>query len=100
MCDEWMDGLQLPLTIEQFHRLPRNPAFKYEYLDGTAYLSPRPKYFHAMLDLAPLAEQPLPNAAAVALRPVPHMPTKIRTLRLPGTPIATARCPLRKPGSI
>jgi GNAT superfamily N-acetyltransferase len=70
MCDEWMDGLQLPLTIEQFHRLPRNAAFKYEYLDGSAYLSPRPKYFHAMLELSPLAAQPLPDAAPVALRPV------------------------------
>jgi GNAT superfamily N-acetyltransferase len=66
MCDEWMDGLQLPLTIEQFHRLPRNAAFKYEYFGGAAYLSPRPKYFHALLELP---AQPLPNAAAVALRP-------------------------------
>jgi GNAT superfamily N-acetyltransferase len=70
MCDEWMDGLQLPLTIEQFHRLPRNAAYKYEYLDGAAYLSPRPKFFHALLDLPPLADQPLPNAAAVGLRPL------------------------------
>jgi GNAT superfamily N-acetyltransferase len=70
MCDEWMDGLQLPLTIEQFHRLPRNPAFRYEYFDGAAHLSPRPKYFHAVLDLPPLAGKPLPNAAPLALRPV------------------------------
>ncbi len=70
MCDEWMDGLQLPLTIEQFHRLPRNAAYKYEYLEGTAYLSPRPKFFHAVLDLAPPGEHPLPGAADVALRPV------------------------------
>jgi GNAT superfamily N-acetyltransferase len=70
MCDEWMDGIQLPLTIEQFHRLPRNAAYKYEFLSGTAYLSPRPKFFHALLDLAPLAERPLPDAASVVLRPV------------------------------
>jgi GNAT superfamily N-acetyltransferase len=70
MCDQWMEGLRLPLTIEQFHRLPRNGAYKYEYLDGTAYLSPRPKFFHAVLDLAPLAERPLPDAAPVVLRPV------------------------------
>jgi GNAT superfamily N-acetyltransferase len=70
MCDEWMDGLQLPLTIEQFHRLPRNAAYKYEFLNGTAYLSPRPKFFHALLDLAPLVNRPLPAAASAVLRPV------------------------------
>jgi GNAT superfamily N-acetyltransferase len=70
MCDEWMDGLQLPLTIEQFHRLPRNAAYKYEYLNGSAYLSPRPKFFHALLDLAPLAACPLPAAASTVLRPI------------------------------
>lgn len=61
MCDEWMDGLQLPLTIEQFHRLPRNAAYRYEYLEGTAYLSPRPKFFHALLDLSLPREQRLPE---------------------------------------
>jgi GNAT superfamily N-acetyltransferase len=72
MCDEWMDGLQLPLTIEQFHRLPRNAAYKYEFLNGNAYLSARPKFFHALLDLAPLADRPLPAAASTVLRPIRH----------------------------
>jgi GNAT superfamily N-acetyltransferase len=53
MCDEWMPTLALPLTAEQFHRLPRNPAFKYELFGGQAYLSPRPKHFHAVLELPP-----------------------------------------------
>jgi len=56
MCDEWMPVLQLPLTLAQFHQLPRNPAYKYEYLDGKAFLSPQPKHFHALLDLAGFAE--------------------------------------------
>jgi GNAT superfamily N-acetyltransferase len=70
MCDEWMDGQQLPLTIEQFHRLPRNAAYKYEYLHGTVFLSPRPKFFHALLDLTPLATRPLDGAASTVLRPL------------------------------
>jgi GNAT superfamily N-acetyltransferase len=70
MCDEWMDGQQLPLTIEQFHRLPRNAAYKYEYLNGTAYLSPRPKFFHGVLDLSTLATNPLPAPASTVLRPL------------------------------
>src|SRR5438093_552326 len=53
MCDDWMTGLRLPLTFEQFHQLPRNPAYKYEFFDGTACLSPRPKYYHAVLEFEP-----------------------------------------------
>ena len=37
---------------EQFERLPRNPAYRYDYLHGTAYLSPRPKHFHGVLNLS------------------------------------------------
>jgi GNAT superfamily N-acetyltransferase len=70
MCDEWMDGLRLPLTIEEFHRLPRNAAYKYEYLKGTAYLSPRPKYFHALLELQPFAERSQMDETSQALRPL------------------------------
>jgi hypothetical protein len=51
MCDEWMPSLQLPLTPEHFSQLPRNGAYRYEYLEGTACLSPRPKHYHALLDL-------------------------------------------------
>jgi GNAT superfamily N-acetyltransferase len=51
MCDAWMPSLQLPLTLEQFHQLPRNPAYKYEYLNGQVHLTPRGKHYHALLDL-------------------------------------------------
>jgi GNAT superfamily N-acetyltransferase len=54
MCDEWMPHIQLPVTIEQFRQLPRNSAYKYEYLNQTAYLSPRPKHYHALLELRPM----------------------------------------------
>ena len=52
MPDDWMPNISLPLTAEQFERLPRNPAYRYDYLHGTAYLSPRPKHFHGVLDFA------------------------------------------------
>jgi GNAT superfamily N-acetyltransferase len=51
MCDEWMPQIQLTLTPQQFRQLPRNPAFKYELLGGQVFLTPRPKHFHALLDL-------------------------------------------------
>ena len=57
MCDEWMPVLQLPLTIEQYHQLPRNPAYRYEYIQGKARLTPRAKHYHALLDLASFAEE-------------------------------------------
>ena len=51
MCDEWMRPLELNISFDEFRRLPRNNAYKYEYLNGRAYLSPRPKFYHAVLDL-------------------------------------------------
>jgi GNAT superfamily N-acetyltransferase len=58
MCDQWMPVIRLPLSVEQFHQLPQNPAYKYEYLDGVAYLSPRPRHYHGLLDLAPREVDP------------------------------------------
>jgi ribosomal protein S18 acetylase RimI-like enzyme len=57
MCDEWMPTIELPLTLEQFHQLPRNPAYRYEYTGDKARLSPRAKHFHALLDLAGFVEK-------------------------------------------
>jgi GNAT superfamily N-acetyltransferase len=71
MSDEWMPRLELPLTIEQFHQLPRNAAYKYEYFRNSAWLNPRPRYYHALLDLEPLADRPLEDAnRETTLRPV------------------------------
>jgi hypothetical protein len=64
MCDQWMPTIELPITIEQFRQLPRNPAYKYEYLGGKAYLSPRARHYHAVLDL-----QRMPPPDNVAIRP-------------------------------
>jgi GNAT superfamily N-acetyltransferase len=52
MCDEWMPAIKLRISMDEFRQLPRNPAYKYEYFDGHAHLSPRPKFHHARLDLA------------------------------------------------
>jgi GNAT superfamily N-acetyltransferase len=67
MCDEWMRGVQLSLSAEQFQRLPRNSAFRYDYLDGTGHIAPRPKHYHALLDLAPIAAD---DADDISLHPV------------------------------
>ncbi|MGP0066909.1 MAG: hypothetical protein ACLQGP_25370 [Isosphaeraceae bacterium] len=51
MLDHWFSVIKLPLSWRQFLRLPENPAYKYEYFDKTACLTPRPKFYHARLDL-------------------------------------------------
>src|SRR5262245_51490544 len=65
--------IELHLPSDEFHRLPRNSAYKYEYFDDRAVLSPRPTCFHAVLDLQPLTDvepcdvRPLPPGEIVAL---------------------------------
>ncbi len=65
MCDQWMPAIMLPLTWNQFHQLPRNSAYKYEYLEGKVYLNPRPRHYHALLDL-----QPIQASDEVIVRPL------------------------------
>jgi len=65
MCDQWMPLIELPMTVEQFQRLPRNAAYRYEYFGKQAYLSPRPKHYHGLLDL-----RPLEGARSVSLSPI------------------------------
>lgn len=65
MCDQWMPALKLAISVEQFHQLPRNPAYKYEYARGHAYLTPRAKFYHCRLDL----ERHAPPPDVVAAEP-------------------------------
>ena len=65
MCDEWMPPIRLTLTREQLRQLPRNAAYRYEWLDGQVHLRPRPRHYHALLDL-----RPLDGDESVPLRPV------------------------------
>jgi hypothetical protein len=46
--------IELPITIEHFHRLPRNPAYKFEFFGGRAVLSARPKLFSCVRNADPL----------------------------------------------
>ena len=53
MLDRWFSVIKLPMSWRQFHRLPYNPAYTYEYFNKTAWLSPRPKFYQARLELRP-----------------------------------------------
>jgi hypothetical protein len=54
MLDDWFRSIELDISLEEFHRLPRHPAYKYEYLGDAAWLTPRPRYGRALLELASL----------------------------------------------
>ena len=43
--------LRLPIPFGLFRRLPRHPAYKWEYYGGRAVLTPRPKPMHAVRPL-------------------------------------------------
>jgi GNAT superfamily N-acetyltransferase len=62
-----MRGVQLALTAEQFQELPRSGAFRYDYLNGTCYVTPRARHYHALLDLSPVVAA---EVEGVELRPV------------------------------
>ena len=72
MIDRYFRTIELPITIEQFHELPTNPAYKYEYFDKTAWLTPRPKGYLAALDLRPTgpAEPVEVHREPVSVRPL------------------------------
>jgi hypothetical protein len=60
MLDQWAKTIKLKLSWDDFQRLPQNPAYKYEYLDGEAWLTPRAKLYHAVLEL-PGVRSPEPD---------------------------------------
>jgi hypothetical protein len=62
MIDRWFSVINLPMTFEQYEKLPRDAAYKYEYWDGTTRLTPRPKQYHALLELRPMEESPRVDA--------------------------------------
>jgi hypothetical protein len=66
MADDHFRLIELHLSIDEFHRLPQNSAYKYEYFGSRAVLSPRPKCFRAVLDL-----QPMTDVERCDVRPVP-----------------------------
>lgn len=51
MSDEWMPEVRMPMTQEAFERLPRNPAYAYQFADGIVLMRPAPRTFRAALDL-------------------------------------------------
>jgi len=47
-----MRPLQLSLAKPDYDELPRHPAYRYEYIQGMAWITPLPRFHHCRLDLA------------------------------------------------
>ncbi|HVS39610.1 MAG TPA: hypothetical protein VMS17_28900 [Gemmataceae bacterium] len=56
MWAKCMRMVKLRMSLREFRQLPRNPAYKYEYIHGEAWLTPQPRTYHALLELQPPAE--------------------------------------------
>src|SRR5262249_16607711 len=69
MSAEFFRSIKLPLTIEQYRQLPRNAAFKYELIEGETWLTPRPRWYHAVLDLKTF-DAPTDASEDCVLRPL------------------------------
>jgi GNAT superfamily N-acetyltransferase len=52
MLEQWFRPLHVAMTLEQFHLLPRHSAYKYEYVEGQAWIVPQPRMFNGLLELA------------------------------------------------
>lgn len=68
MWSKCMRLVKIRMSFREFHQLPRHPAYKYEYIDGETWLTPRPKTYHALLDLRTLPQTP--DADGVTTRPL------------------------------
>ena len=64
--DRWFPRISIPMTWNQFRRLPQHPAYRYEYLEGTARLTSRPRRYHALLSL----ERHWPSTCNADIRPI------------------------------
>ena len=45
------EGIRIPMTIEQFRKIPRNPAYDQVFLDGEMIVTERRGYNHCVLSL-------------------------------------------------
>lgn len=82
MIADWFRPIEITIPFSAFASLPRHAAYKYEYFEGRAVLTPRPCYQRATVDLASFSAVtspagPLDTAIIRPLRPEdwPHLAT-------------------------
>ena len=72
MLDRWFSVIKLPMSWRQFHRLPRNPAYKYEYSDKHGVVVAAAEVLQRAAGVAAPARRPAPGDRGRSRgRPVP-----------------------------
>lgn len=64
MCDEWMSRVQIRASLEQFQKLPRHPAYRYLYHQEQIWISPQPRFYHALIQLPAMVSRPVSGLIA------------------------------------
>ena len=68
--------MRFRMGLHRWHYLPRHPAYKYEYLNGKAWITPRPRSVDSLLDFAnwrgvrPLSEDDRLSRETIRIRPM------------------------------
>lgn len=66
--------MRFRMSLLRWHYLPRHPAYRYEYMDGKAWITPRPRSVDSVLDFAnwrgprPLSESSRPSRETIRIR--------------------------------
>lgn len=88
MLNDWFAECQLEMPWESFLRLPRHPAYRYEYRAGHVTISGHPRYRHCVLKLGgdSKAERREPGAGPDRNTPLAsgesQLPADVNELRL------------------
>lgn len=51
MLEDWFKHMEVPMPLADWRRLPRNAAYKYEFVEGKALIFPEPTCADVVLDL-------------------------------------------------
>jgi GNAT superfamily N-acetyltransferase len=69
--DRWFRPVRVPMSFESYNRLPRHPAYKFEFWDGQLRITPRWKSHSMFRTLGPPeARERGDDAANVSIRPL------------------------------
>jgi hypothetical protein len=83
--EHWSKNLRLEIPIEQFHRLPHNVDYRFEYIDGTAQIRPRPHVSDAFLTIPDPSNQPAGTVEEeTSIRPLAEVDWELLPSLFPG----------------
>ena len=70
MLEDWFQTLEFPMSLAKWRCLPRNAAYKYEYIEGQAQITPEPPGVDVVLELKSFAPTPPDDGEKWTVRPL------------------------------